>query len=49
MVTLSHAEIEECSALHEIPGFVGDTDFNSDPGRIGLVEGKPVNKNKLYR
>lgn len=43
------AEIEECSALHEIPGFVGDVDFNSDVGSIGLVEGKPADKNKLYR
>jgi hypothetical protein len=42
------AEIEECSALHEIPGFVSDVDFNADVGRIGLVEGKAARKDKFY-
>jgi hypothetical protein len=43
------AEIEECAALHDIPGFVSDMDFNEDVGRIGLVDGKPARKDKLYR
>lgn len=47
------AEIEECSALHEIPGFVGDMDHSHPVGRIGLVN-RQVNegvakKDKLYQ
>jgi len=43
------AEIEECEALHEIPGYVADMEPNGDVGRIGLMDGKPARKNKLYR
>lgn len=43
------SEIEECTALHELPGFVSDMDFNEDVGRIGLMEGKPARKDKFYR
>jgi hypothetical protein len=42
-------EIEECSTLHEIPGFVSDMDFNDNVGKIGLVDGKPARKDKLYQ
>lgn len=34
------AEIEECPALHEVPGFVGDMDHDRSVGRIGLVDGQ---------
>ena len=43
------ADIEECEALHEIPGFVADMDPDDDVGRIGLMDGKPARKDKLYR
>ena len=43
------AEIEECEALHEIPGFVADMDPDDDVGRIGLMDGKPARKDKFYR
>ncbi|OAL47005.1 hypothetical protein IQ07DRAFT_647277 [Pyrenochaeta sp. DS3sAY3a] len=47
------AEIEECSALHAIPGLIGDIDYRSAVGRIGLVDGKVneviARKDKLYR
>ncbi|KAI4628055.1 hypothetical protein J4E80_002191 [Alternaria sp. BMP 0032] len=43
------ADIEECEALHEIPGFVADMDPDDDVGRIGLVDGKPARKDKFYR
>jgi hypothetical protein len=43
-------EIEDCSTPHEIPGFVSDMDPNGDDmGRIGLMDGKPARKDKLYR
>ena len=42
-------EIEECSTLHEIPGFVSGMDFNDNVGEIGLVDGKPARKDKLYQ
>ncbi|XP_014552916.1 hypothetical protein COCVIDRAFT_109036 [Bipolaris victoriae FI3] len=44
----SLAEIEECSALHEIPGFVGDVQPRHRLGRIGLVEGEAADKDKYY-
>lgn len=44
----SLAEIEECSALHEIPGFVGDVQPKHRLGRIGLVEGEAADKDKYY-
>jgi len=43
------AEIEACEALHEIPGFVADMEPNDHVGRIGLMDGKPARKDKLYR
>ncbi|KAI4650953.1 hypothetical protein J4E93_003310 [Alternaria ventricosa] len=43
------ADIEECETLHEIPGFVADMDPDDDVGRIGLMDGKPARKDKLYR
>ncbi|KAI4635557.1 uncharacterized protein J4E87_000509 [Alternaria ethzedia] len=43
------ADVEECEALHEIPGFVADMEPNDDVGRIGLMDGKPARKDKLYR
>ena len=43
------AEIEECEALHEIPGFVADMDPDDDVWRIGLMDGKPARKDKFYR
>ena len=43
------ADIEECEALHEIPGFVADMDPDDDVGRVGLMDGKPARKDKLYR
>ncbi|KAI4949290.1 hypothetical protein J4E91_005028 [Alternaria rosae] len=43
------AEIEECEALHEIPGFVSDMEPKDDVGRIGLMDGKPARKDKLYQ
>lgn len=43
------AEIEECEALHEIPGFVSDMEPNDDVGRMGLIDGKPARKDKLYQ
>jgi hypothetical protein len=42
-------EIEDCHALHEIPGFVSDVGFDSNVGSIGLMEGKAARKDKLYR
>ncbi|KAI4678489.1 uncharacterized protein J4E84_008745 [Alternaria hordeiaustralica] len=43
------ADIEECEALHKIPGFVADMDADDDVGRIGLMDGKPARKDKFYR
>ena len=43
------ADIEECEALHEIPGFIADMDPDDDVGRIGLMDGKPARKDKPYR
>lgn len=42
------ADIEECTALHEIPGFVSDTQPRNCLGRIRLVEGDAADKNKYY-
>ncbi|KAI4664254.1 uncharacterized protein J4E79_003756 [Alternaria viburni] len=43
------ADVEECEALHEIPGFVADMEPDNDVGRIGLMDGKPARKDKFYR
>jgi hypothetical protein len=46
-------EIEECVALHEVPGFVGDIDHSNPEGMIGLVDGQTdevfARKKKFYR
>lgn len=47
------AEIDECIALHEVPGFVGDVDHSNHAGRIGLVDGRTdevfAKKKRFYR
>ncbi|KAJ4349101.1 hypothetical protein N0V95_004882 [Ascochyta clinopodiicola] len=45
----STAEAEECLALSEIPGLVGDMQPSFAIGRIGLVETSVAAKNKLYQ
>lgn len=47
------AEIEECTTLHEVPGFLGDVDHSNPEGMIGLVNGQMdevfARKKKFYR
>ncbi|KAJ4319045.1 hypothetical protein N0V94_004096 [Neodidymelliopsis sp. IMI 364377] len=45
----SVVEIEDCVALHSVPGLVGDMEPGSAVGRIGLVEGSVADKQKLYQ
>lgn len=42
------AEVEECRALHGLPGFVGDQRSESWIGHISLVEGVRALKSKRY-
>ncbi|KAB5511706.1 hypothetical protein GE09DRAFT_639329 [Coniochaeta sp. 2T2.1] len=41
-------EVEECKALHGLPGFVGDKRPQAWIGQIALVDGVPAAKAKLY-
>lgn len=45
---LTLVEIEECIVFHESPGFVSDTQPRHRLGRMGLVEGDAVDKDKFY-
>jgi hypothetical protein len=41
-------EVEDCQALHGLPGFVGDKRPQAWVGQIGLVDGVRATKSKLY-